>query len=363
MRIKKSLLHGSLFLFLSFFISNVKAQPNISAYKIQLDSLRQAVTKYFYDPSSGYYLENADKEKNKKPASYLWPLCGMIQADNEVEIVQKKKGLVDSTLNIIKLYYDPKPPAPGYASYVMKLGGGDRFYDDNQWIGIAVMDAYFRTKTPSYLETGKLIYRFMMTAYDTVGGGGLYWEEGKLNTKNTCSNGPGIILALQLYKSTQDKAYLDTALILYNWVNEKLRAPSGIYYDNVSLPSLKTDRRTYSYNTGTMMQSAVYLYEITKEKKYLDAAISIADSSMTYFYGNQKFRDGYWFNAVLLRAYQHLYKFYKDKKYLQAFIGCVNNALMNDKDNRGLMGRSRTVDLTNQAGMMEILARLAQLQN
>jgi predicted alpha-1,6-mannanase (GH76 family) len=203
----------------------------------------------------------------------------------------------------------------------------------------------------------------MMTAYDTVGGGGLYWEEGKLNTKNTCSNGPGIILALQLYKSTQDKAYLDTALMLYNWVNEKLRAPSGIYYDNVSLPSLKTDRRTYSYNTGTMMQSAVYLYEITKEKKYLDAAISIADSSMTYFYGNQKFRDGYWFNAVLLRAYQHLYKFHKDKKYLQAFIGCVNNALMNDKDNRGLMGRSRTVDLTNQAGMMEILARLSQLQN
>lgn len=341
-------------------ISIVSAQS--VSYQTQLDSLQRRVQRYFYDAGSGYYLENADKGKNKNPASYLWPLCGMIQANNEIERATGKKGLIDATMKIIALYYDAKPPAPGYASYVMKLGGGDRFYDDNQWIGIALMDAYERNKKPEYLKTAQLIERFMMTAYDTIGGGGLYWEEGKLNTKNTCSNGPGIILALQLYKATNKKSYLDTALLLYNWVNEKLKAPSGIYYDNLKLPERKVDRRTYSYNTGTMLQSAVYLYEITKDKKYLDHATNTADSAMSFFYGSGKFRDGYWFNAVLLRGLEHLYKYNKEKKYLEAFRKCADNALANDLDTQGLMGKNKTVDLTNQAGMMEILARLAILQ-
>lgn len=334
-----------------------------ATYGRAIKPLQEAIRKYFYQPTTAYYREHADSARNERPVSYLWPLCGLIQADNELEVLGAK-GRVAATFNIIRKYYDPKPPAPGYASYPPPLGGGDRFYDDNQWIGIALMDGYFRTKKADYLTRSKEIYRFMMTAYDTATGGGLYWEEGKLNTKNTCSNGPGILLALQLYKATQQRPYLDTALLLYHWVNRHLRDSAGLYYDNVAVPGGKVDTRRYSYNTGTMLQSNVYLYELTRDPQYLETAKAIAKAAQSYFYGTGQLRDGYWFNAVLLRGLQHLLLYDKDLSYIRSFAACIDHDLRNNRNADGLMvGRNqKTVDLTNQAGMLEILARLAILE-
>jgi hypothetical protein len=325
-------------------------------------SLQNAIKNNFYDASNNFYKESVHVEPNKNAYSYLWPLCGMIQANNEIEKVTNEKGLLKNTLEIIKEYYDPAPPSAGYASYIMKYKGGDRFYDDNQWIGIACMDAYKVKADAAMLTQGKLIYRYMMTGYDDVLNGGIYWQENKKISKNTCSNGPGIILALQLYKATKQKPYLDTALLIYKWTNSKLKSPNGLFYDNVSIGGDKIGKAMFSYNTGTMLQSNVYLYEITKDKKYLTEAVSIADSSMNYFYGNGKFRDNYWFNAVLLRGYQHLLQYHNDKKYINAFKVATDYALKNNRNELGLMGKEKPMDLVPQSGMLEILARLAYLE-
>ena len=350
----------SLFL-VSTALFSQKQATNSFYYKNQMTELHKAIRQNFYDPSSGFYKETTVVENGKNAFSYLWPVCGLIQAGNEIKKVDANDTLMQHIVSILPYYYDPAPPAPGYASYIMKFKGGDRFYDDNQWIGIASMDAYSRTKQASFLQTGKLIYQYMMTGYDTVLTGGLYWQETKKVSKNTCSNGPGIILALQLYESTHDQHYLDTALILYNWVNAKLKAPSGLYYDNIRL-NQTISTHPFSYNTGTMLQSAVYLYEITKDNKYLQQAVSIADSSVGYFLGSGKFRDSYWFNAVLLRGYQHLLLYKKDLKYILAFKNCVDNALQNDKNELGVMGRNKPLELVPQSGMLEILARFAWLE-
>lgn len=331
-------------------------------YKSEMLKLQKAIEKNFYLPSVGYYKETVAVEKGRNDYSYLWPLCGLVQADNEIEKATEQKGLMAQTMKIIGKYYDPAPPAPGYASYTREKGGGDRFYDDNQWIGIACMDAYFRTKKGEDLITGKVIYRYMMTGFDTVLGGGLYWQENKKVSKNTCSNGPGIILAMQLYKATGEKLYLDTAILLYNWVVQNLKAPNGLYWDNIGVKNGHIGKAQFSYNTGTMLQSALYLYEATKNKKYLDEALAVADSSLGFFYSSGRFRDGYWFNAVLLRAYQHLLQHSTDTKYIAAFKTCLDNALQNDTNEAGLMGKEAPLDLVAQSGMLEILARFAFLE-
>lgn len=331
-------------------------------YGSELEALHQAIENNFYDPVAGFYKETVVVEKEKNAFSYLWPLCGLMQADNEMEKLSGYKEMVQRMLNIIQGYYDPSAPAPGYASYIMKLKGGDRFYDDNQWIGIACMDAYKRQKNPEYLRQAELIYRYMMTGYDTLLQGGIYWQENKKTSKNTCSNGPGIILSLQLYQATKTKSYLDTAILLYNWVNDHLKAPSGLFYDNIQVGNKKIGKAVFSYNTGTMLQSNIYLYEITKDKKYLKEAVTIADSALLYFHEKGSFRDDYWFNAVLLRAYQHLLQYNNDKKYIKAFQVCTDFALKNNKNVLGLLGKDKPLDLVAQSGMLEILARLAFLQ-
>ncbi len=342
--------------------TTAKAQP-ATGFGEAAKQLNTAIQQQFFDPATGYYNEHAEKERNKNPVSYLWPLCGLIQAGNELDVLNGKSHELDRYMLLIDRYEDQRPPATGYASYPPEKGGGDRFYDDNQWIGIALMDAWKRKPDTAYRRRAELIYRFMMTAYDTVGGGGLYWEEGKLNTKNTCSNGPGILLALQLYQASKQQHYLDSALLLYKWVNKTLRDPQGIYYDNIGLPSRKIDERRYAYNTGTMLQANVMLYEITQQQEYLREAQRIAAAATAYFTPGGRFHDGYWFSAVLLRAYQHLLQYDKNTAPIKAFAQATRYAIAQQRNASGLfVARGKTVDLVNQSGMLEILARLAYLE-
>ena len=343
-------------------IAQEKINDSNGFYRKEMKSLQEAIQKNFYDSAAGYYKEETVREKDKNLYSYLWPVCAMYQADNEIEKVEPRTHLLQPMTTIINGYYDPAPPKPGYASYIMKFKGGDRFYDDNQWLGITSMDAYTRIRNQAFLNMGNRIYQYMMTGFDTVLSGGLYWQENKKVSKNTCSNGPGVILALQLYHSTKNHAYLDTALLLYNWVNRKLKAPSGLYYDNISVTDNRIGKAEFSYNTGTMLQSNVYLFECTGNQKYLKEATAIADSSLPYFYGSGKFRDGYWFNAVLLRGYQHLLRYNKDTKYIVGFKKCLDHALQYEKNERGLFGKEKPRNLVEHGGMLEILARYAFLE-
>ena len=356
--------------FLLLSSSIVFAQQNSSNfYKKELQSLEACIAKNFYDPASGYYLVVTDPAQREtkngylREYTYLWALCALYQAANEMEKLDPKANLMAPLVNNMAKYYNPAPPKGGYTDYIMKLKPGERYYDDNQWIGITALDAYARKKKKSDLELGWSMYDFMMTGYDQVLGGGMYWKEGSLESKNTCSNGPGVLVALQLYQATKKKAYLDTALKIFNWTNEKLRSPEGLYFDNIRTKDASLDKAVLSYNTGTMLESNVYLYELTGNKDYLKAANTIADRSVIYFYGNGKFRDGYWFNAVLLRGYQHLYKHNKDPKYILGFKKALDYALKTEKNAEGLFNaKSGVQNLVEHGGMLEILARFAWLE-
>ncbi len=339
-------------------------------YKNEMEALLEVVQDNYYDTASGYYLVELDPEKretkfgHKREYSWFWALCAMFEAVNEVEKVLPDAQLVEPIFDNLGNYYDTRKPLPGYNEYIVDIHPGLRYYDDNQWIGITALDVYARTQDEKYLDLGKEMYQFMMTAYDTTLGGGLYWRETDFETKNTCSNGPGVIVALKLYEMTQEQSYLDTALMIYNWTSENLQSSTGLYYDNINTSDSSLNKTIFSYNTGTMLQSNILLYELTGENQYLEKANVIADSSLAYFYGGEKFRDHYWFNAVLLRAYQHLLKHNPDLKYILGFKKCLDNVLMDDKNEQGLFVDSDGArDLVEMGGMLEILARFAHLED
>ena len=351
-------------LFLILIYATQSTAQQAPGYKDQIGIVYKNIRQYFYDSSKNLFIEKTALKKDEKPYSYLWPVCALIQAANEMEAIQPGSKYMQPVIHVIDKYYNSeKPPHPGYESYLVEAGGDGRFYDDNQWIGIAYMDAYHRAKDTAYLNLSKDIYDFMLTGYDTIAGGGLYWKEFDSTTKNTCSNGPGILLALQLYKATSEKKYLDTAILLYNWVNKNLRSPEGLYYDNIKLPSRQIDKRIYTYNTGTMLQSDVLLYQITGKKEYLVSAQQMALNSLNYFYKNGLFPGNYWFNAVLLRGYAALYKVDRRKTYVNAFKSYADKVWMSQRDSKNLIGTSNTKSLIDQAGYLEIIARLELLKD
>lgn len=336
--------------------SHAQQQKSFAAYTKLIE---KNIDTYFYDRSASLYKEAKERSREDRPFSYLWPLCALLQAANEMETLHNGEDHLSKVLKAVEQYYSTKPPVPGYEAYPGKYGGDDRFYDDNQWIGIALIDAHARTGNADYLNKAKEIYTFMMSGYSSAAGGGLYWKEHDTTTKNTCSNGPGMVLALKLFKATKQKNYLDTALVLYKWTNQWLQSPEGIYYDAVKLPSMELDKRTYTYNTGTMLETNVLLYQITGTQSYLREAQRIAKASLPHFYKNNRFPDHYWFNAVLLRGYEALYNVDSNRIYIDAFIKDAEAVWQSERAADNLLGKQERKELISQAAMMEIYARLA----
>ncbi|MFT3935781.1 MAG: glycoside hydrolase family 76 protein [Chitinophagaceae bacterium] len=336
------------------------AQP--ADYKARIDVLYKNIQQHLKDSATGLYLETTNIAKNENPHSWLWPLCALVQAANEMEVLEPNKHYLQPVAKVIDQYYNDKAPSPAYQDYVTKERQSSRFYDDNEWVAIAYLDAYKRNHKKEYLDKALMIYRFIATGIDTAAGGGMYWKEGDITTKNTCSNGPGVLVALQLYQLTKDKAYLDTAMSLYEWTNIHLQAPDGLFYDAIKIPSLNINKQKYTYNTGTMLQSNVLLYEFTHEKRFLVEAQSIAGAGKQYFYQNKKLPGEYWFNAVLLRGYIELYKIDKNKEWIEFFAEDADRTWNTERDDAGFVGNKSSQRLIDQAAMIEIYARLLQLQ-
>lgn len=335
----------------------------IPDYKTRIRILHDGVNNKFRDKPAGLYYETNDSSKAVRQHSYLWPLCGLIQATNEMEVLEPKKQYMLPVVTAIDKYANNEPPTRGYQATVFNGKPDDRYYDDDEWIAIAYMDAYNRTHQKKYLEEAESISRFLLSGLDTVAGGGFYWRERDKASKNTCSNGPGILVLLQLYKVTHKPSYLKTAIEVYDWTNKHLQARSGVYWDNIGIKTLRIGKATYTYNTGTMLESNVLLYQITKDKKYLAEAKRVAAAGREHFFKNGRLPNGnYWFNAVMLRGYQALYKIDKNKEWIDFYREDADAIWKTERDpSTNQVGTKPIKRLIDQAAMIEIYARLEEL--
>lgn len=338
----------------------LKAQSPDYARRIHL--LYQGIDHKLKDHKTGLFYETTDSIKKENLHSWLWPLCALIQGTNQMEVLEPAKNYMLPVEQAIDQYYNNKPPFPGYQDYITKERLSSRFYDDNQWVAIAYLDAYHRNHKKKYLEVSKMIYNFMIGGMDAAAGGGLYWKEGDKTTKNTCSNGPAILVALQLYQITKQPQYLNKALEIYKWTNKYLQSPEGLYYDNIKIPSLEIGKALYTYNTGTMLQSNELLYEITKDKKYLSEAERIALAGKSQFFKNGRLPGEYWFNAVMFRGYEELYKVDKNKGWISFFAEDAEGIWNTERDANDMVGTKPAKRLIDQAAMIEIYSRLQELK-
>ena len=88
--------------------------------------------------------------------------------------------------------------------------------------------------------------------------------------RNTCINGPAAWASAWLYQITNETKYLTWAQRIYKWTKETLyNYQDKLYSDNID-GNGNYQYWQFTYNTGTMMSAASYLYEITGEVKYKD---------------------------------------------------------------------------------------------
>lgn len=371
----------------------VDANPNLERAQQTLDSL---YTHYsvdntcllrenhpFDDKHTVTYLASEEQANMPNLYSYLWPYSGTFSAVNALfETTQDKKYhqlLDERVLPGLNEYFDTTRTPNAYSSYVKSAPASDRFYDDNVWLGIDFTDTYQLTKDKKYLDKAAMIWNFIESGTDDLLGGGIYWCEQKKESKNTCSNAPGSVFALKLFKATNDSAYFKKGKALYDWTKEHLQDSTDyLYFDNVRLDG-KIGKAKFAYNSGQMMQSAALLYQLTNNPVYLEEAQNIAKECYNYFFTDFTTTSGesfkmikkgdVWFTAVMLRGFIELYHLDKNKTYIDAFDKSLSYAWENARDEKGLFHTDLSGNnkddkkwLLTQAAIVEMYGRLAAIQ-
>lgn len=204
------------------------------------------------------------------------------------------------------------------------VGSGQRYYDDNEWIGLAAMQAYDATGDAKYLRHAERTFRMVRTGEHPEGG--LYWLEQDRVGRHACSVAPGGQLAMQLYEATGEERYLEFAKEQAAWLAGNLKLESGLYADNLNDDG-SVDPHVYSYNQGAPIGLDVQLFHATGERRYLQRARHTADAALRHF-GEE---DRLWkqapvFNAVFFRNLLALHAVDPDPRYLEALDGYLERA-------------------------------------
>lgn len=272
-------------------------------------------------------------------------------------------------------------------AYAVYPGEGDeRYYDDNIWIGIDMVDLYVLTGDAKYLDRAELVWKFVLSGTDDIMNGGVYWKEGQ-KTKHTCSTAPAAVLGAKLYQATGKQQYLDQSENYYQWVKETLQDPSdNLYWDSAGLADennpdsgIEIDTPKYIYNSGQPIQAAALLYEITNESKYLEDAQLVAEAAHKRWFTpfrsyiiDEDFNilkpDHVWFQAIALRGYVELYNIDGNSTYIDDYKKTLDHAWLSDARNRNtnLINENfkgtttqNSWELIHQGAIVEILSQLA----
>ncbi|GAA1528877.1 glycoside hydrolase family 76 protein [Kribbella lupini] len=330
----------------------------------------QALNKYFA-AGPGLLLEEYPNEQ-QNPYSYVWPYSqGAVAAENLAGIPgsgRKAAAEAERRLDGYEPYWNAGTTPKGYDSYVRPpLGqGGDKFYDDNEWIGLNLIQHYQRTGDRSSLARAKEIFALVVHGWDNDPAhpcaGGVYWTQAPWSQdRNTISNGPGAELGAHLFLLTRDKSYLTWAQKMYEWARTCMLAPNGLYWDHIDLAGT-VEKTQWSYNQGVMLGAGTLLYKATGQKRYLNEAKALANASLA-FYGSE---DRLWkqptrFNAIWFKNLLILDSVTHDPRYTQVMKAYSARAWSEVRDPAtGLFHfADGPVQLLEQAGMVQIDALLA----
>ena len=186
------------------------------------------------------------------------------------------------------------------------------YYDDMEWNAIAMLRTYSATKDSKFKTAVQTVWDNIQTGWNTNGGGGISWNKGEPWSKNACSNGPACILAARLYEEFGNVSDKDWALKIYQWEKATLfDQATGAVHDNLNTKTGVISNNIFTYNQGTFIGSAIELYKITKDKSYLNDAIKAADytiNSLTtdQILNNEGGGDAALFKGIFIRYFTEL---------------------------------------------------------
>ena len=272
------------------------------------------------------YLEKYPRDPADNAYSFLWPMREATAATIDVSLVPSAgrgfRSDVRDRFAGLSAYLNPDHAPPGYASYVVPPlgGGGDLFYDDNAIVGLEFVRRYLLEHRVADRRRAEQVFDVLTRGWDTDTShacpGGMFWVDATW-TSIRAANVTGLTaeLAAHLYELTRDKSYLDWAKRLYDWNRSCLRSSEGLYQNDISLDGT-VNPTLWIYNSGAMIGAGVLLHRATGDARYLTQARADADAALAYWTeGNRYFDQPAVFNAIFFKNLMLLDSARHDARY------------------------------------------------
>ncbi|MCX5402044.1 glycoside hydrolase family 76 protein [Streptomyces sp. NBC_00102] len=334
----------------------------------------RALERYFDTADgSGLVREQYPVAVDDRPYSYEWPLSQVHVAALDLAFVDPRYAPALATrARAQELYWNPAGGTTGLAGYdsypVAPHGdGGDMFYDDNEWVGLAKSQLHLQTGDRAALRRAEEIFALVESGWDTdaehPSPGGVFWTQADWNHwRNTVSNMPGAQLGLRLHQITGASRYLESSRRFYDWTNTHLRTPEYLYWDNLDLAGT-VDRTVWSYNQGVPVGVGVLLYEATRDRTYLNQARRTAEAAYTHFVTEDRLlSQPVFFNSIFFKNLLLLESVTGGSVYRQAMADYADHIWSEQRDSAtGLMrfAENGTTQAIEQAAAVQVFAVLS----
>ncbi|GAC1575156.1 MAG: glycoside hydrolase family 76 protein [Candidatus Dormibacteria bacterium] len=286
-------------------------------------------------------------------------------------------AVIAAHLAALEDYWDPSDVPHAFASDpVPSRFGGDRYYDDNAWIGLALVQLERLRPGTAGLDRARELFDFAAGGWDERTDaplpGGVFWVEqgrgvGRRNhDRNTVSSAPNAQLGLHLVElGAAGRDQVAAAERMIAWVHASLPAPDSegqLFRDKIRDDG-SIDAALWSYNQGSMVGAHVLRDRAGLSPDALASAEGIARAILAWPLPRLMGQPPA-FNAILFRNLLQLCAASSDddlRTAIRSSLRAYADALLaRPRDRYGLIrARESPATLLDQSAAVSVLALLA----
>lgn len=218
--------------------------------------------------------------------------------------------------------------------------------DDQAFWGIAVMAAAeknFSNPTDdklAWLSLAQAVFNTMSARWDmNECNGGLRWQIFQWNSgydyKNSVSNGALFHMSARLARYTGNDTYVDWSDKVWDWmfgVGLLTDDGDGLWkvYDGAKITNncLTVTKLQWTYNQGLVLAGCAYLYNYTREEKWLNRTLNLLTAATSYFFYEKSSDATIMYEAACQLKTTNLYTCNNDqrsfKAYFSRFLGLTS---------------------------------------
>lgn len=337
-------------------LQTAQSSPTRSApdpfFAAAAQEVTQHIQKTYYDAQTGLY---AHSLTNRDPDA-MWGNGVMFSALVAAARHEPRvyRPILSHFFDSFEPYWDKQAKVPGYEPCATQ-GGNDKYYDDNEWMVITLLEAYELTREKKYLDRADDALRFSLSGWDQELGGGIWWHEARKDgTKNVCSNAPAAVACLRMARFRRREENIAWARRIVAWTNDHLQDRDALFFDRQNADTGKINTHKRTYNAGLMLRANLELHRLTGEQRFADEARRIAAACQSFIDGETgAYRDPLKFTHLLVEADLDFHRATGDEKSLA-------RAIRNGEVEYANWQKQQHADLIENASLARMLWLLAR---